>query len=163
MNARPCNARYPGGVERCVENWRHDKGPKPTKHSDGEGCTWGEEWAEAPVARSRIKTGEPDQWGTVEQAYRDGRKDERIRAMMISHGAAYCESLAVELGDCPVLFTDEAEARSGLDFAHLRRRSHAQGYRPDKGGQNDSRFALLCRRHHVELDGSVVRLGERAS
>lgn len=55
MNLRPCNARNPQGVERCIEAFRHDKGPKPTKHSDGEGTTWGVEWAETPTARARVR------------------------------------------------------------------------------------------------------------
>lgn len=165
MNARPCKKlNGVGGLGRCVEPWGHDRGPRPTQHSDGEGTTWGDEWKEAPVARARIKAGQPDQWGTVEQAYRAGRKDERIRAMMRSNGAAYCEARALDLGECPVLFTDETSARSGLDYAHLRRRARAQGYRPGRGGQNDALFALLCRSHHDELDGSVVQFsGKKAA
>lgn len=55
MNARPCKKRKPDSIERCVEAFGHDHGPRPTQHSDGEGTTWGDEWKEAPVARSKIK------------------------------------------------------------------------------------------------------------
>lgn len=98
--------------------------------------------------RTSLKTQQADQWGTVEQAYRDGRKDERVQNMIDAHGVAWCESCETEF--------KPREAHSKLDYAHDKRRSQAQGYRPRKGAQNDAHFRLLCRSCHRAFDKSEV-------
>ena len=156
-----CGKRAATGLDRCTLPPDHN--PKGVHKDESTGAEWGTN----PNLGSGLSRGRLRKQSDTEAlgaAYREGRKDERIFQMFLNDGFAYCQaSTLIDLGACHVSFTDPDDALSGLDYAHLRRRSQAQGYRPGKGGQNDREFKLLCRSHHEALDGSVPRFWERAS
>ena len=158
--SRPCNKRATTGLDICTLAPHDNKTP----HKDeSTGRTWGGKRKPNPlIKRTGIKAVSDKQ--EVRQAYIEGRKDERIHQMIERSGYASCECLyALGVSEHCNRWRNPDAAKKVLDFAHITKRSQAQGYRPGKGGQNDAHFYLLCRRHHEEFDGSVVRPGERAS